>query len=79
VRARVPDWLKEQRRAERRMLGNPKGWGGHRIGAGRPPKEKLIQGLFVSISINKIQEMNLSELGDGDINKGVQVLIDRHV
>ena len=78
-RAKMPDWLKEVRRSERRMLGNPTGWGGYRIGAGRPPKKKPTQGLLVSISINRIQELNLLEMGEGDINKGVQVLIDKHL
>lgn len=78
-REKVPQWLKDKRRAERQLLGNPTGWGGRRRGAGRKPNKKPVQGILVSISINRIQEMNLMEMGEGDINKGVQVLIDKHL
>lgn len=75
----TPEHEKEERRRIRRLLGNPTNWGGKRPGAGRPKIIKAVQGLLVSVSLNRIQMMNLDELGDGDINKGIQKILDQHV
>jgi hypothetical protein len=31
------------------------------------------------VSLNRIQMMSLKEMGEGDINKGIQKIIDQHV
>jgi hypothetical protein len=75
----TPEHEKEERRRIRKLLGNPTNWGGKRPGAGRPIVIKAVQGLLVSVSLNRIQMMSLKEMGEGDINKGIQKIIDQHV
>lgn len=75
----LPHYEREERKRIRKLLGNPTNWGGKRPGAGRPKVIKAVQGLLVSVSLNRIQMMSLNEIGDGDINKGIQKLIDQHV
>lgn len=78
----TPEWKKERKREYRRQwwakkLGREIGeWGGKREGAGRP-KSKLQENF--NLSLNNIQRLNLKELGDGSIERGIQRLIDRHV
>ena len=50
--------------------------GGYREGAGRP---KQLDRLTIVVKMNRIKRMNLEELGDGDVQAGVQRLIDDHV
>lgn len=77
-----PEWFLELARAKRRSkrsakLGRPIGtWGGRRSGAGRP-KEKTEEA--ATFKLNPIQRKMLAEMGDGDINKGIQALIDQHL
>ena len=52
------------------------GHGGARAGAGRP-KEKTEEA--ATFKLNAIQRKMLAEMGDGDINKGIQALIDQHL
>jgi hypothetical protein len=78
----TPDWKKEKKREYRRQwwakkLGREIGeWGGKREGAGRP-KNKVQENY--NLKMNNIQRLNLKELGDGSIERGIQRLIDRHV
>ena len=78
----TPQWKKERIREYRRQwwakkLGREIGeWGGKREGAGRP-KNKVQENF--NLNLNNIQRMNLKEIGDGSIERGIQRLIDRHV
>lgn len=78
----TPQWKKERKREYRRQwwakkLGREIGeWGGKREGAGRP-KSKVQENF--NLNLNNIQRMNLKEIGDGSIERGIQRLIDRHV
>ena len=77
-----PEWFTELTRAKRRSkraakLGRPIGtWGGRRPGAGRPKEKTEEPGTF---TLNPLQKKMLAEMGDGDINKGIQALIDQHL
>lgn len=83
-----PEWYKEQVRKKQRELrekraGRPLGtWGGKRKGAGRP-STKIQQtpkdGLTVVLKMNNIQRMSLEEMGDGDLTKGIEALIDKYL
>jgi len=67
-------YYREWRRKKR--LKEKKGqWGGKRKGAGR--KKKVIE--IFKFNLNKIQEKNLRELGEGSVKAGIQKLIDQHV
>jgi len=57
------------------MVGPRKQWGGARPGAGRPREKSPV----VDLRLNNIQRLSLLELGDGDIQAGVQALIDKHL
>jgi len=78
----TPQWKKERKREYRRQwwakkLGTEIGeWGGKREGAGRP-KNKVQENF--NLNLNNIQRMNLKEIGDGSIERGIQRLIDKHV
>ena len=78
----TPQWKKERKREYRRQwwakkLGRKIGeWGGKREGAGRP-KNKVQENF--NLNLNNIQRMNLKEIGDGSIERGIQRLIDKHV
>jgi len=75
-----PKWLvleeREKRRAARaRRLGRPIGtWGGNRKGAGERFKKPYDSKVFIKHT--RIQYSLLLDLGNGDINAGVQKLID---
>lgn len=77
-----PEWLLNSKRQKRRdkraaKLGREVGtWGGKREGAGRP-KEKSEE--TFKLNLNNIQKMNLKEMGNGNIETGIQRLIDKHV
>jgi hypothetical protein len=77
-----PEWIVSKKQQQRRKyrekkLGRPLGeWGGKRAGAGRP-RQKTKE--FFQLKINNIQRLNLEEMGDGDLTKGIQKLIDMHV
>jgi hypothetical protein len=78
----TPQWKKERKREYRRQwwakkLGREIGeWGGKREGAGRP-KNKVQENF--NLNLNNIQRMNLKEIGDGSIERGIQRLIDKNV
>ena len=78
-----PEWFLELARAKRRSkrsakLGRPIGkWGGYRPGAGRPKTKKEEEPF--SLKLNTLQKKTLLEMGDGDLNKGIQALIDQHL
>ena len=78
----TPQWKKERKREYRRQwwakkLGREIGeWGGKRECAGRP-KNKVQENF--NLNLNNIQRMNLKEIGDGSIERGIQRLIDKHV
>ena len=78
-----PEWFAEierqkQRNKRSKRLGRPIGkHGGRRPGAGRP-KEKKEEKPF-NLVLNSIQEKNLLDLGSGDLNKGIQVLVDKYL
>lgn len=56
--------------------------GGKRPGAGRPStkiQQPKKEGLTVTLKINNIATLNLKELGDGDIERGIERLIEKHM
>jgi len=75
-----PKWLvleeREKRRAARaRRLGRPIGtWGGNRKGAGERYKKPYDSKVYIKHT--RIQYSLLLDLGNGDLNAGVQKLID---
>jgi hypothetical protein len=75
-----PMWLvleeREKRRAARsKRLGRPIGtWGGNRKGAGERYKKPYDSKVYIKHT--RIQHSLLLDLGNGDLNAGVQKLID---
>ena len=75
-----PHWLvleeREKRRAARsKRLGRPIGtWGGNRKGAGERYKKPYDSKVYIKHT--RIQHSLLLDLGNGDLNAGVQKLID---
>ena len=71
-----PDWWWDY------FVGPKLPHGAKRKGAGRP-SEKIQHtpkdGLTIVVKLNNIQTLSLKELGDGDIEQGVQALIDKHL
>jgi len=76
--ALVEAWTEiERRRKEElsRKLGRTVGsWGGKRKGAGRP--KYLPYNTVVKLNLNPIQKKILTELGDGQLNKGIEKFIN---
>lgn len=70
--------LREKRRQKRaEKLGRPVGkHGGYRKGAGRPRQREWSHRVY--INVDNIQVKLLEDLGGGDINDGIQILIERH-
>lgn len=70
--------LREKRRAYRsKKLGRPIGkHGGYRPGAGRPKVRTYTHRAY--INLDSIQVKLLEDLGQGDINKGIQAAIERY-
>ena len=73
---KLPKWIEEQIRDQQVAMGMRKQWGGKRPGAGRP---KQYTRLTIVVKFNRIQRLNLEELGCGDVQAGVQKLIDDNV
>jgi len=73
---KLPKWIEEQIREQQVAMGMRKQWGGKRPGAGRP---KQYTRLTIVVKFNRIQRLNLEELGNGDVQAGVQKLIDDNV
>ena len=64
------------------FVGPQNTWGGRRKGAGRKPYkiEKIVEkGLTVELKLNRIQILSLKELGNGELQAGVQALIDKYL
>ena len=65
------------------FVGPRNTWGGRRRGAGRPKTKKLeekpLDLLTIGLKLNRIQILSLKEMGNGDIQAGVQALIDLHL
>lgn len=71
-----PDHFKET------FVGPQNTWGGKRTGAGRKPWkiQKIVEkGLTVELHLNRIQVLSLEELGNGELQAGVQALIDKYL
>jgi hypothetical protein len=49
-------------------------WGGKRKGAGRP--RYLPYNTIVKLELNAVQKKVLAEMGDGNIDKGIEKLIN---
>lgn len=54
-------------------------WGGRRVGAGRPRKHPKETKPEIELQLNSIQKKTLLEMGEGDLLRGVQKLIDLHL
>lgn len=70
-----PDWWWDH------FVGPRKAWGGKRKGAGRPVEKQQSEkkGLTVTLRINNIATLNLKELGDGDLELGIERLIEKYM
>lgn len=70
----------KEKEAARQSRSNGRPWGGARKGAGRPRKRVTpLEGLTIVVKLNNIQNISLREMGDGDLNLGVQRLIDKYL
>jgi len=71
-------WLENERRRKEELskkLGRPVlEWGGKRKGAGRP--RYLPYNTIVKLELNAVQKKVLAEMGDGNIDKGIEKLIN---
>lgn len=65
------------------FVGPKNTWGGYRRGSGRKKVKKdennPLDLLTIGLKLNRIQTLSLQEMGEGDIQKGVQALIDLHL
>ena len=70
--------LRERRRAYRaKRLGRPIGnHGGYRKGSGRPRKREWTHRAY--LVLDKIQVKLLEDLGNGDMHKGIQQLVEKY-
>ena len=70
--------LREKRRAYRaKRLGRPIGkHGGYRKGSGRPRKREWTHRAY--LVLDKIQVKLLEDLGNGDMHKGIQQLVEKY-
>jgi hypothetical protein len=71
-----PDWWWDH------FVGPRLPHGGKRKGAGRPSDKKPQipkQGLTVVLRMNNIQRMSLEEMGEGDLSRGIEALINQHL
>lgn len=87
-KVKAPEWFTKPKADRHRAYREKKAgrtlgqWGGKRNGAGRKatnPKINVVEGLNVGFKLNRIQELSLKEMGDGDVNKGIQALIDKYL
>lgn len=76
--ALVEAWTEIERRRKEELskkLGRTVGsWGGKRKGAGRP--KFLPYNTVVKLMLNPIQKQILTELGDGQLGKGIEKFIN---
>lgn len=67
------------------FVKKPSGWGGKREGAGRPkgykppPRPPRPEEEKIKLNLNSIQRKTLEEMGQGNLSKGIQALIDEHL
>ena len=54
-------------------------WGGRRVGAGRPRKHPKEIPPEIQLNLNSIQKKTLIEMGEGDLSRGIQSLIDKYL
>jgi hypothetical protein len=69
--------IMEQRRKEAlsKKLGRTVGtWGGKRKGAGKP--RTLTYNTVAKLELNSVQKKMLTEMGDGNLDKGIEKLIN---
>ena len=81
-----PEWLvlkqrEHNRQLREKRLGRPVGtWGGKRQGAGiKKTKEEPKYSNLIALNLNNIQKKVLIEMGNGDLDTGVQNLINQHI
>ena len=78
-----PEWLVDLKRQKARArrekkLGRPVGtWGGRRPGAGTKKRKEKKEPF--DLKLNSIQRMNLMEMGEGSLEKGIQAMIDKYL
>jgi len=70
-----PDWLKARLAAE--FAGPKKPWGGARLGAGRPRTRPV--GTAFNVRLNGLQRLSLEEMGNGNVEAGLQALVDKYL
>jgi len=70
-----PDWLKARLAAE--FAGPKKPWGGARLGAGRPRIRPI--GTAFNVNLNGLQRLSLEEMGNGNVEDGLQALVDKYL
>lgn len=69
-----PDWWKAN------FVGPVKPWGGKRKGSGRKAKPKpFVEGLTIVVKLNRIQRLSLEEMGEGDLSKGIEALVNQYL
>jgi len=67
------------------FVKQPSGWGGKRAGAGRPkgfkppPRPPKPEEERIKLDLNPIQRKMLEEMGQGNLSKGIQALINEHL
>lgn len=54
-------------------------WGGKRLGAGRKRKHPKELPPEINLTLNSIQKKTLTEMGEGDLSRGIQKLIELHI
>jgi len=81
-----PEWLilkqrEHNRKLREKRLGRPVGtWGGARKGAGTKKKTEAPKYTdLVALTLNNIQRQVLKEMGDGNLDAGIQNLINQHI
>lgn len=81
-----PEWLilkerEHNRKLREKRLGRPIGtWGGARKGAGtKKRKDKPTYTDYTGLHLNNIQRQVLTEMGNGDLGKGIEALINQHI
>ena len=69
-----PDWWWDN------FVGPRRAWGGKRKGAGKKGKPKpIVEGLTIVVKLNNIQQLSLKEMGGGDLNRGIEALVNQYL
>jgi hypothetical protein len=62
------------------FVGPRKPWGGKRKGSGKKAIPKpFVEGLTIVVKLNRIQQLSLQEMGDGDLSKGIEALVNQYM